>query len=66
MNCWWQGAGRAGRDPNIWAITIPPPERRYRLAEDSLLSGSRDEESEFMKIKEYVGVQRAMATAADS
>ena len=29
MNCWWQCAGRAGRDPNIWAIAVLFYEPQY-------------------------------------
>jgi len=52
MNCWWQHAGRAGRDPNIWAIAIIFYEPWYQLPEDSPLCGNRDEESEFVKVKD--------------
>jgi len=66
MNCWWQCAGQAGRDPNIWAIAILFYEPQYQLPEDSPLHGNRDEESEFVKVKDYIGRQAAVASTADS
>jgi hypothetical protein len=66
MNCWWQRAGRAGRDPNIWAIAVLFYEPQYQLPEGSPLSGSRDVESEYMKVKEHMSTQKILAIAADS
>jgi len=62
MNCWWQRAGRAGRDPNIWAIAVLFYEPQYQLSEGSPLSGSRDVESEFVKVKQHMST---LAAAAD-
>jgi ERCC4-related helicase len=66
MNCWWQRAGRAGRNPNIWAIAVLFYEPQYELPEGSPLSGSRDVESEFGKVKEYMGAQKALTSVVDS
>jgi len=63
MNWWWQRAGRAGRDLNISAIAVLFYEPQYQQLEGSPLSGSRDVESEFVKVKQHMGT---LATAADS
>jgi len=65
MNCWWQHAGQADRNPNIWAITILFYKPQYQLSEDSPLHGNQDKQSEFVKVKDYIGMQAVMATTAD-
>jgi len=59
----WQHAGRVGRDPKIRTIAVLFYEPQYQQPEGSPLSGSRDVESEFVKVKQHMST---LATAADS